>query len=433
MISKKHITKKGIIIKTAIIITLFILMIISFFFADKIEYGLGLKVDYYPNQASGEAIDNLSYSVNYLDVGQGNCSVVELPDGKIMIIDGGSVNNSEKICEYLFDIGVSTIDYMIATHADEDHIGGLVSVLENFEVKNIYRPFQICGTGTSFNNFVVDNNEDLAEVYDELIGKYGKNSKVSRITSQTYSLFISKIYSETFNNDDGEQLSSVTVFYDGLKIVGDGYCLEFFMPLVREDVINLKDYSNTNGYATIGYGADDSNGNSAIFLLTIDDSKFLFTGDAPFCDSTNSDANFSELDFVNSLTKTEMENIKNVTVYLVGHHGSKYSSSEDLLKIIQPKFSVISVDKDNSYGFPRYEVVERLNKYKSLSDVILMTSEVGNISFSCVEGKDVYFLEKTIRTEYLVISWYVLSVVLFVFISYAIYSLRICEEDKKKR
>ena len=123
--------------------------------------------------------------------------IVELPDGKIMIIDGGSVNNSEKICEYLFDIGVSTIDYMIATHADEDHIGGLVSVLENFEVKNIYRPFQICGTGTSFNNFVVDNNEDLAEVYDELIGKYGKNSKVSRITSQTYSLFISKIYSET--------------------------------------------------------------------------------------------------------------------------------------------------------------------------------------------------------------------------------------------
>ena len=60
---------------------------------------------------------------------------------------------------------MKSIDYMIATHADTDHIGGLLAVLDEFDVKNIYRPFQISGSGENFESFIINENEDLAEVY----------------------------------------------------------------------------------------------------------------------------------------------------------------------------------------------------------------------------------------------------------------------------
>ena len=78
--------------------------------------------------------------INFVDVGQGDCTYIKTPNGKNIIIDGGE-GNTEKydygenvVLPYLLDKKVKKIDYLIVTHADSDHIGGLFSVIENLKI-----------------------------------------------------------------------------------------------------------------------------------------------------------------------------------------------------------------------------------------------------------------------------------------------------------
>jgi len=108
---------------------------------------------------------------------------------------------------------------------------------------------------------------------------------------------------------------------------------------------------------------NDTNDASVSVEVIYGDETFLLTGDLP---STE------ELKLISGGV------IKNITVYKAGHHGSKYSSSELLLTYIKPEYSVISAGKDNRYGHPNVEAIERLQKY---SKEILSTIDRGTISF----------------------------------------------------
>lgn len=66
--------------------------------------------------------------VHFIDVGQADCALV-ICDGKAMLIDGGNVDDSSLLYSYLRDIGVSYLDYVIASHPHEDHIGGIPGAL----------------------------------------------------------------------------------------------------------------------------------------------------------------------------------------------------------------------------------------------------------------------------------------------------------------
>ena len=77
--------------------------------------------------------------VIFFDVGQGDCALV-ISNGETLLIDTGN-NDKEKIVrEYLENAGVERIDYLIATHPDSDHIGGMDIVLEHFECKTVIMP-----------------------------------------------------------------------------------------------------------------------------------------------------------------------------------------------------------------------------------------------------------------------------------------------------
>lgn len=76
--------------------------------------------------------------VHFLDVGQGDCIFIELPNHKTMLIDAGEDEYADKIGTYIFNQGYDTLDYVVATHNHSDHIGGMPAVLNNFVVKNIY-------------------------------------------------------------------------------------------------------------------------------------------------------------------------------------------------------------------------------------------------------------------------------------------------------
>jgi competence protein ComEC len=80
--------------------------------------------------------------VDFLDVGQGDAALVTMPDGTTLLVDGGgnTMEASRRIgetvvSEYLWWRGLSEIDYVLATHADADHIDGLNDVLKNFSVR----------------------------------------------------------------------------------------------------------------------------------------------------------------------------------------------------------------------------------------------------------------------------------------------------------
>ena len=68
------------------------------------------------------------FEVHYIDVGQGDCSLI-LCDGAAMLIDGGEASESSKVYAYLKAHGVDYLDYIVATHAHSDHIGGLSGAL----------------------------------------------------------------------------------------------------------------------------------------------------------------------------------------------------------------------------------------------------------------------------------------------------------------
>ncbi|MGQ9557396.1 MAG: ComEC/Rec2 family competence protein [Desulfurispora sp.] len=78
--------------------------------------------------------------VHVLDVGQADSILVQLPDGRNMLIDAGNNEDGPFIVDYLHRSGVQSIDYLIGTHPHEDHIGGLDTVLQKFPVRQVYMP-----------------------------------------------------------------------------------------------------------------------------------------------------------------------------------------------------------------------------------------------------------------------------------------------------
>lgn len=102
-----------------------------------LSLALLFAIVYSPDLEAKEASSDLE--VHFIDVGQGD-SILIKSEGENMLIDGGKRSASEKLVNYLEEEGVEEIKYVVGTHPHEDHIGGLIEVLNNFNVENIMMP-----------------------------------------------------------------------------------------------------------------------------------------------------------------------------------------------------------------------------------------------------------------------------------------------------
>jgi beta-lactamase superfamily II metal-dependent hydrolase len=77
--------------------------------------------------------------VFFLDAGQGNCAVVRLPDGRIMVIDCNTEGANDNVVNFLKKAGITQIDVLVATHPDKDHISGLARIGKLFGVRELWK------------------------------------------------------------------------------------------------------------------------------------------------------------------------------------------------------------------------------------------------------------------------------------------------------
>ena len=115
----------------------------------------------FPSKDGIKGVPLDTMEINYLDVGQGDCSVIILPGGKVMMIDCGEAKYGEEIGEFLKSKNIDTIDFLVATHPHADHIGSMEYIINNFDIGSFYMPDCDYDTETFFNMLTALNNKDV--------------------------------------------------------------------------------------------------------------------------------------------------------------------------------------------------------------------------------------------------------------------------------
>ncbi len=219
---------------------------------------------------------DITTSVHFIDVGQGDCIFIDSGDYEILI-DAGNNQYGDDVSNYIQKYVHGSLELVIATHPDADHIGGLDVILKNYSVSTL-----------------IDSGK--------------------KHTTKTYNDYMNAVLDEiglVFINDYNMEIAvSSSAVFSIIELVDDRI---------------------------------DNNENSVVSMLDVQGVKFLFTGDL------ESDL---EIEYISSFSE--------VDVLKVGHHGSKTSTSSDFLQKINPSYAVISCGKNNRYGHPHKDVLDRL-------------------------------------------------------------------------
>ncbi len=273
------------------------------FFPQIKDFFAGLVHEYNPPRTVTEVSGELA--VRFIDVGQGDASLIVTPDGTAMLIDAGIREKQEELVSYLNACKITVLDYFVLTHPHADHIGGAEAIFDEFEVKNVLLPDAVTDTA----------------VYERVLRKIDSEGAAVHVAEP------GKIY----------ELSDAR-----FTLLGP-----------------VESY-------------DDLNNMSVVLRLDYGSTSFLFTGDAE---------SKSEADML----KAFPESAFSADVLKLGHHGSSTSTSEEWLSAVHPSYAVACCGKDNDYGHPHRETVEKLAR---LGIPLLRTDLSGDIVFSS-DGKTV--------------------------------------------
>ncbi len=259
-----------------------------------------------------EEENNDLLKVAFLDVGQGDAIYIETPNNRQILIDGGPDSHLLKSISEVMPFSDRSIDLVIVTHEDNDHIGGLPVLMDNYKVDNILKTEQ-------------DHSSPNASLLREKI--------------------------------KDKEINEIIVKNKKRILLDEDIYLDILFP--NRDISNL-----------------ESNETSIVCKLSYLDKSFMFMGDA-------------DMYIENLIMWQESDENLDIDILKLGHHGSKSSSSLLWLEKLSPEVAVISAGKDNRYGHPNKEVIERLN---NLGILYLGTYDSGNIIFE-TDGDKIKYIK----------------------------------------
>lgn len=157
-----------------------------------------------------EVSENINFAVHFIDVGQADAALV-ICDGKAMLIDGGNVDDSRLIYTYLKENNINYLDYIVATHVHEDHMGGISGALNYSDVGAVF-----CNTA--------EHDSELFRIFKKQVEKAGKSIEVPDM-GDTFSLgsaqvsVVSRI--ETENENDASIVLKIVYGNTSFLFTGD--------------------------------------------------------------------------------------------------------------------------------------------------------------------------------------------------------------------
>lgn len=128
--------------------------------------------------------------VHFIDVGQADSTFIELGNGQTMLIDAGL--GGDDVVKYIKDLQYSDIDFVVATHPHDDHIGGMATVLDSFDIGKMYMPRQEHTISAFTNMLDVIENKNI-ELHEAKAG-------VNITTSGIIKIDILAPFAESYSN-----------------------------------------------------------------------------------------------------------------------------------------------------------------------------------------------------------------------------------------
>ena len=218
-------------------------------------------------------------TVHFIDVGEGDCILIQMPNSKNILVDTGNLSAGYKVVKYLKLKNICQLECIIITHMHPDHVGGIFNILPEYMTNTIY-----------YNGYSPQNNE----FFYELINLTKDQNIPMKVLNATCKLKFGKAT---------------------LKVLSP------IKPL-----------------------SGDLNGDSLVLKITFGKIMFLLTGDL----NVNGEKRLIEAGC----------NLKS-DVLKAGHHGAEDASSEEFIDKVMPKIVVLSVGKNNRYGYPSEKVIAR--------------------------------------------------------------------------
>ncbi len=200
--------------------------------------------------------------VTFLDVGQGESSVVELPDKKVMLIDGGMHKpdmGRRVIAPHLWSKGIKKIDYMVISHPHPDHYGGLFYIIDNFKVGEIW-----------FNGMVTAEAKDLFRKINEDKIPYKILGRGDILETDKYKIYLLHPYKGFYANSPRGDFSDQNSDSLVLRIESDNRSILFTGDIeqeAEEDLIHLGDRLKSDIIKVPHHGGRTSS--SALFIQTV--------------------------------------------------------------------------------------------------------------------------------------------------------------------
>lgn len=286
-----------------------------------------------------------SLKIVYMDVGQGDGVLLRTSGHGGILIDGGSSSN-KRVGEYVMVpvlkyYGVSEIEYAFVSHGDVDHVSGL--------------------------EYLLNEEQSGVHVVNLVLPEYGNQDALQELKSEAIANNVNIIYMKpgdniTYNHQHAETINIECLYPD--EEAGQGVLDTNNLSMILKTTITWDvreaDIENLN---------KPSDSDASLSLL--------FVGDAGIA----AEKRLIELYEKNSLG--EISDSIACDILKVGHHGSRNSSGSDFLKRVSAMYGIISCGKDNRYGHPHAETLERL---KMADTKYMTTKEHGAIILSIERG-----------------------------------------------